>query len=152
MRFCLNHLKNNKGFSLVEVIIAIAVLALLSGYVLQSFIVSQELNKKAADLDTATARCVSLIEEFKASPQTVLQAQYQESNNKVWQHSSSYTADWQNCLAGESPTFNIYSEIQMNENNTYTISVKAEKTDKDGTIKTIASLEAQKYLPEKAVE
>ena len=143
-------LKNHKGFSLVEIIIAVAVLALLSGYVLQSFIVSQELNKKAADLDTANAITVAAIETFKASPEAVLQKQYQPLGKNSWQAVSYYDADWQTCNT-EDATFVLTSHVNKDDKNIYTIKATTEKIAKDGAKETVVSLETIKYLPGKAV-
>ena len=131
MHAYINNIKNNKGFSLLEVIIAIAVLALLSGYVLQSFIVSQELNKRAADLDTATYKCVSIIERFKADHETILDSDYQRTGDTSWQMSSFYSQDWQNCLESQSPAFIITSIINKASSGIYTIDVTVNKKTND---------------------
>lgn len=56
--------KKKKGFSLAEVIISIATLAFVSGFILQMFIVSEKVNKKALDLDVATSMATNSIELF----------------------------------------------------------------------------------------
>ena len=63
-------LTQKRGFSLVEVIFSIGILALLSGTAIQAFVVSSNLNAKAAALDIATAAAVSQIETFKEDPQS----------------------------------------------------------------------------------
>lgn len=146
------HQKNNNGFSLLEVIISIAILALLSGYVLQSFILSDNLNKKAADLDKTTALCVSYIEEFKASPIATLKDKYQNIGENEWEAASYYDNDWESCDKDSIWTYRIISVINKHGANTFSVTVSAEKADKNGHTTTIASLETQKYLPEKAVE
>jgi prepilin-type N-terminal cleavage/methylation domain-containing protein len=64
-----NKLRNNRrGFTLVEMIIAIGVIAIFSGLVLQLFITAKNLNKVSGDLDRSTSVAVSVIETFKMSP------------------------------------------------------------------------------------
>ncbi len=43
--------RNKKGVSLVEIILSIAILSLLSVYIIQMFILSKKLNTEAEDLD-----------------------------------------------------------------------------------------------------
>ena len=146
----INNVKNNKGFSLVEVIIAIAVLALLSGYVLQSFIVSEELNKKAAALDTATYKCVSIIETFKANPELTLKEDYQNLSSNSWQTTFYYGEDWQPCTETDYWAYIIYSNIEKDTSNLYTINVSANKMVNDVEI-NITTFNAKKYIPERVV-
>ncbi len=66
----MNWLKRSKrkGFTLVEVLVAFAVLAIVSGALLQSFVVSAKNNRRAYDLDKAHALCDRAAELFKAYP------------------------------------------------------------------------------------
>ena len=57
--------QDSRGFTLVEVVIAIFALALISGFILQMFIVSSKINQKAQDIDGATMQAISIIETFK---------------------------------------------------------------------------------------
>lgn len=63
-------MQNQSGFSLVEVIFAIGILAILAGTAIQAFVVSSNLNKKSSDLDIATAKAVMYLEDFKSSPES----------------------------------------------------------------------------------
>ncbi len=54
------------GFTLVEVVVSFAVLAILSGALMQMFVVSTRINRKAYDTDKASALTVHLQETFKA--------------------------------------------------------------------------------------
>ena len=58
--------KTCKGISLLEVIISIAALSIISGFILQMFIVSAELNQRAKDLDFLSLKAISTIEEIKS--------------------------------------------------------------------------------------
>ncbi|MCT4618474.1 MAG: prepilin-type N-terminal cleavage/methylation domain-containing protein [Marinisporobacter sp.] len=57
--------KNNKGFTLLEVIIAISILAMVVGTLLRSFAFSAKLNKRAYDTNMANALALSEAEEIK---------------------------------------------------------------------------------------
>lgn len=58
----------NNGFTLVEVIVSIALLASLSVVLLQMFTVSSRTNRSAYELDTANTICVKAAEEYKGDP------------------------------------------------------------------------------------
>lgn len=58
--------KQHKGVSLVELILSIAVLSFLSVYVIQMFMTSNELNKKAKALDQSVLTSENIFEEVEA--------------------------------------------------------------------------------------
>lgn len=60
-------IKNKKGFTLVEVIISIAVLGIVSGVVLKLFVLSNDLSNKVGTEDLASAYASNAIEICKAS-------------------------------------------------------------------------------------
>lgn len=55
-----------KGFTLVELIMSIGIIAILSCMVLQLFITAENLNKRSSDLDASVMKSESLIESFKS--------------------------------------------------------------------------------------
>jgi prepilin-type N-terminal cleavage/methylation domain-containing protein len=59
-------IKNNRGFTLVEVIIAIGIMAIASVVILQLFITAKNINQKANDLDKSILASTSIIELFKS--------------------------------------------------------------------------------------
>lgn len=59
---------NKKGFTLIEMLIAVAVLSLLGVVVIQVFITASSLNHKAADMDRAVAVSTEVIERLKGLP------------------------------------------------------------------------------------
>jgi prepilin-type N-terminal cleavage/methylation domain-containing protein len=59
-------IKNNKGFTLVEVIIAIGVIAIASVIILQLFITAKNLNQKSSDLDKSILASTSIVELIKS--------------------------------------------------------------------------------------
>lgn len=60
--------RNNKGFTLAEMLIAVAVLSLLGLSAIQVFITANSLNHKAADMDRAVAVSTELAERLKSLP------------------------------------------------------------------------------------
>lgn len=64
----LKHGRNDKGFTLTEMLIAVAVLSLMGLVVIQVFITASSLNHKAADTDRAVAACTTVVEQLKALP------------------------------------------------------------------------------------
>lgn len=59
---------NKKGFTLVELIIAVGVLAVAGVFLVQMFLSASVLSQKARDTDTALYHAQAIIEEFKISP------------------------------------------------------------------------------------
>lgn len=60
-----SRLKNNQGFTLVEVMISILALTMLSGFILQMFLLASQVNQKAQDTSYVTTNAINAIEVFK---------------------------------------------------------------------------------------
>ena len=60
-------IRNNKGFSLVELIICVAILAVATVPLYQSMTLSARTNAKAQSKQNATSLAESVMEEIKAS-------------------------------------------------------------------------------------
>lgn len=61
-------LKKNNGFTLIEVIVSMALFATVSVVLLQMFTVSGKTNRVAYELDTANSICVNATELYKDDP------------------------------------------------------------------------------------
>jgi prepilin-type N-terminal cleavage/methylation domain-containing protein len=59
--------KSNKGFTLAEMIISVALIAIMSIFILQLFITTRNLNQKAYDIDKAVSSAGSVLELFKST-------------------------------------------------------------------------------------
>ena len=59
-------MKNKKGFTLVEIIIAIGLIAIFSSVILQLFVTSRTLHQKARDLDKSIILATNIVETFKS--------------------------------------------------------------------------------------
>lgn len=70
----------NKGFTLVEVVVSFAVLAIISGTLLQIFVTSGIVNQRTYELDKANALATQLLERFKAMPSDADVITYPELN------------------------------------------------------------------------
>lgn len=93
----------SKGFTLIEMVIAIGILAVLAVGVLRLFVTSKIIHKKAADLDNAVLETNRMIEEF----QSVDGAPQKESRFTVY-----YDGDWNRSgLKDNSTNYAIYGSI-----------------------------------------
>ncbi len=128
-----------KGFSLVEIIISIAVLALLSLFVIQAFLVSERLNQRAADLDIATGLAVDGLERFKASPQDILAA-YELTADGAYQQISTFDSAWQ--PAPESKAAFIFTSQVQQQGDLWLIKQTIRQEEK-----LLLELSASKYIP-----
>lgn len=63
---------NNRGFSLVELVIAIAILAIVSVPLLQAFVTAAKTSGKATEVGRATLAAQNIYENIKAAPFDVL--------------------------------------------------------------------------------
>lgn len=59
--------KNNKGFTLVEVIISIAILAIISGFIMEMFIVASRRSNLMENKDISFSMATEIVEIFKSS-------------------------------------------------------------------------------------
>ncbi|MDR1000134.1 MAG: prepilin-type N-terminal cleavage/methylation domain-containing protein [Clostridiales bacterium] len=58
-------MKHEGGFSLLEVIISVGILAIISGFILQMFIVSARVNDKARNIDIGMTEAINAVEAGK---------------------------------------------------------------------------------------
>ena len=61
-------MQNDKGFTLVEVVVAMAVVAIVASSIFQMFVTSSYVNKDAQVMDIANVTAVQQAENFKADP------------------------------------------------------------------------------------
>ena len=67
---------NNKGFSLIEVVIAVAILSILLGPIVKQFAQTLETSRKAKALQEVNEKAVSQLEEFKTYSLGTLEDKY----------------------------------------------------------------------------
>lgn len=155
-------LKAKKGFTLVEIIIAIGIIAIISGFVLQIFISAKNLNEKAADLDNSVFISNNLIELFKSgNSEEAFTASTRFSNMKVTNEGGSatielyYDADWNIINEKEKSSqadFIVVGTI-THVSNLYSLKIKTTKSkpyilsDKRNTL--LYTVESSKYFDEK---
>ena len=65
-------MRNQKGFTLLEVMVGIAVIAIVSGPLLQMFITSNHVGRRSYEIDKANTVAVATVEEIKENPQAQL--------------------------------------------------------------------------------
>ena len=93
-----NHLegKQNKGFTLVEVLIAITILAIIVVPLLQAFVTSSRTNAKAKQLMKATTLAQNVMEELKANSLEEVARQFNgyQSSNSISSLGNASEAAW----------------------------------------------------------
>jgi prepilin-type N-terminal cleavage/methylation domain-containing protein len=93
--------KNEKGFTLVEVMISILALTLLSGFILEMFLTASRVNQQAQDTDAGSTMAMSVIESFKqqSSPfdlerDPLLAGAFADKSGREMNLSLYYDAQW----------------------------------------------------------
>ena len=94
--------KSDKGFTLVEVMIAILVLALSSGFIAEMFLVSARVNQRAQDMDSGVMRAIGIIETFKKqetplkiADDVIFENAYSGSESGILVLTGYYDENWQ---------------------------------------------------------
>ena len=65
MRRFISILRDKRGFTLVEIIVSIGILAVVSLFVLEMFLRSMNTEKRASDYDNASSYCQTVLEYYK---------------------------------------------------------------------------------------
>ena len=73
--------KQNKGFSLIEVLICIVILAIIVIPVLNSFRSAAVMNSKAHRLQAATSEAQNIMEKFNSNPVSIMKSIYEDPAN-----------------------------------------------------------------------
>ena len=81
-----NHLqgKQNKGFTLVEVLIAMTILSIIVVPLLRAFVTSSRTNAKAKELMKATTVAQNIMEELKANSLEDIARQFNNNENRTY--------------------------------------------------------------------
>ena len=93
-----NHIrgKQNKGFTLVEVLIAITILAIIVAPLLHAFVTASRTNAKAKQLMKATTLAQNVMEETKANSLEEIARQFNgyQSSNSLSSLGSAFTFEF----------------------------------------------------------
>lgn len=114
-------LKRHKGVSLVELILSIAVLSILSVYVIQMFITSKDLNTKAKVLDQSVLTSESIFEAVDAD-----RTLENLKNLKIFKHSSFQNNE--GVITSKVYLDDSFSAIDSPSEATYVLNFEAVKT------------------------
>ena len=89
-------MKDERGFTLIEVVISIFAIVLMSNFIIRMFLVSAQLNQTVHLVDQSAAFACSLVEEFKADPENVrVNLQNNGTQSAEDTYVLYYSADWQ---------------------------------------------------------
>lgn len=84
------------GFTLVEVIVAVAAMAVLGGFIMQLFVLSRQVSQSASDTDRALERASEIVSRFKLAQSP--DAYWQELAGEPYASGDSisqyFDADW----------------------------------------------------------
>lgn len=91
-----------KGFTLIEMIIAVGVLAVLAVGIIRLFIASEVSHEKAVDIDYAVLETNSLIEEFQ---------EMKNSSEKASRFTIYYDDNWGRSIKDTNSLYAIYGDM-----------------------------------------
>ena len=142
--------KNKKGFilgfTLLEAIIAIASISLVSVFIMQMFVVSSRVNKRAQDIDRANMVSMGVIEEFKSrsGPIGPRGDYYEEYFDNNWDptndvNMAAYTLQV-SVYSGSAGIFYIQTRVTAAGNNNM--------GNTNNTNEELVNLRASKYFPD----
>lgn len=77
-------LKNQKGVTMIEVLVTIAILAIVVTPCLSAFVMAQRGNVKAAETKQAYTAAANLMEELKGTPKTIEEIIEEQGANKLY--------------------------------------------------------------------
>lgn len=90
--------RNKKGVSLVEIILSIAILSLLTVYIIQMFILSKRLNTEAEDLDRSVYMSESIFEMIERdetfNPEEMFEHAHVLENDMGSQVEIAFDSEW----------------------------------------------------------
>lgn len=137
---------DNKGFTLIEVIVSIAILSIVSVVVLRLFILAHDINEKSREIDVAGMYAANMIEQCKVADLSAFQPQLLgletvEDSEQQFVGAIYYNALWQPSKEGSEITpyrLELILNKGMNgDRNLYEIQVVV--TRLEDTTKTVPS-------------
>ena len=155
-------LPDEQGFSVLEAIISIAVLAMISGFVLQMYIVSSRVNQRAQDMDSANAVAVSAVESLKAQPSLDNFAEWPVLSGSIMQTGGEglfsavkyFDDEWKQVSADDSAAFVLRLSVPSVAESTVPaggvgalVGIRAEvlRLEEDGEV-SLTEIETSKYF------
>jgi prepilin-type N-terminal cleavage/methylation domain-containing protein len=124
-----------KGFTLVELIISIGIVAIISSTILQLFITAGNLNRKAYDIDKCVMLSETIIEQFKSGNKPIdvknidiLKNAFYSGNDNSFKLSLYLDGKWKEISKEVTP-----SEVAANIAATYILKVMVKPNANKGT-------------------
>lgn len=148
-------MKKNDGFTLLEVIIAIAALSACSVFILQIFMSSATLNARAKNADIALTKAISEIENFKTYESL---SQYISTNDNASGDSDAaemllyYDKDWNPLGSGAQAEIRFYLKMNISSIDSqaygalYDVSTSVYDLSDKNNERQLVSLQTKKYF------
>lgn len=96
--------KNNKGFSLIEIVIAVAILSILLTPIIKQFASSMETSRRAKALQEANETAVREVEEFQSYSKEELDTKYSGKCEEIKKTAQLVDTDGNPLTTGSTPT------------------------------------------------
>lgn len=156
--------KKHGGFTLLEVVISVAALALISVFVVQMFMASSGVNRRARDADTALATAVTLIEHIKSRANLLEFVQTEpglrtdpaadfaaDEHERLLGYEGYvyYDKDWGRINTDENASvrFRVWVGVTETVRGLYDIDVRVSEWSDGAEARELATLQAKKYFP-----
>ena len=123
--------KHNGGFTLLEVILSIAVVSLISVFILEMFVVSNRVNKKAFEIDNANIICMEAVESFKNG-----------RTNEIKNYEKYFDREWNPADLFINAEYTLIVTVSSHETDIYNVHTSVLRANGE----EVASIAASKYF------
>lgn len=147
-------MNNTKGFTLVEVIIAIGILMLASGFILQIFMTAKNMNERAHAIDQSVSITTNFVETIKTM-KTPMNEPYEDifPQSEVTQNGENilityyYKQDWTlaNLSEKKGAPYTFTGSLKHNKNGMIAIDARMVENKKDNTQRELFKLNAGQW-------
>lgn len=112
---------NERGFTLVEVIVSVAVLCLVCGIILRLFVTSDDLRENNLDIEKAQVAVSNMMEQLKSSdeplPADMISEPDFDGSLTLTQY---YDSEWKSVQSGDNPRFVLTTVLRSEDEGLYT--------------------------------
>lgn len=134
--------KNNRGFTLVEVIISIAILAIISGFIMEMFVVASRRSKLMENEDISFGMATEIVEIFKSSKTIDEDFQNKLSKLDIEFGRSYFNNEWQKTDTDAKYTMDL--ALTPLDNDVYELTIILQSLDEE---ELYISINTARYFP-----